>query len=80
MSDRFQDRSLTARWVRDSRYYEACVAVDLFGQNCVIVTHGRIETRLGRRFTIPVESGAAALCSGCHSPCYARLFVTRRKL
>ena len=49
-----------ARWHRDTRYYEACVAADLFRQPCLILTYGRIGTRLGRQRTLTFASAAMA--------------------
>jgi len=51
------------RWVRGTQYYEAEARFDLFGQACVVVTYGGVDTARGRRFTMPCgdETGAEAL-------------------
>lgn len=43
------------RWERDTRYYKACLTVDLFGQFCVIYTWGGIGLKGGQWRTIPCD-------------------------
>lgn len=48
------------RWHKGTRYYEAELCQDLFGDHCVRLNWGRIGTACGRSLTRPCQSASAS--------------------
>lgn len=62
MTDAAEGFMRRRRWQHDAkrRYYTADIVRDLFGQWCVVVAWGGLDTRRGRLVTYPVDSNSAA--------------------
>lgn len=60
------------RWQHDvkRRYYTADIVRDLFGQWCVVVAWGGLDTRRGRMITYAVDGSLAA---------HARMAATEKR-